>query len=192
LSILTDVQVADVAFTAGFRGDALITAIAVALAESGGRTDAVNTVGNTPSSRDRGLWQINSYWHPEVSDAQAFNPAGCAQAAYRISAQGTSWRPWTTFNSGSYRQFLARAEHAASQVGPMPTFTLRRLLELADPMLHGADVAALQHRTGATPDGIFGPLTEASVKAFQQAHGLVVDGIVGQHTAAALGWRWLG
>lgn len=34
----------------------------------------VNTRNNKPShSRDRGIFQINDYWHPEVSDAQAFD-----------------------------------------------------------------------------------------------------------------------
>lgn len=35
-------------------------------------------------------------------------------------------------------------------------------------------------------DGIFGPITEQSVKAFQSAHGLVADGIVGAKTNAIL------
>lgn len=33
-------------------------------------------VGNV-DPRDRGLAQINSYWHPSVSDAEAFDPAFC-------------------------------------------------------------------------------------------------------------------
>jgi hypothetical protein len=48
------------------------TAIAVALAESGGDTDAlgVNDKGTVPNpapvtwgSYDCGLWQVNNYWH---------------------------------------------------------------------------------------------------------------------------------
>lgn len=38
-----------------------------------------------------------------------------------------------------------------------------------------------------TPDGVFGPRTEAAVRAFQQQQGLGVDGVVGPRTRAALG-----
>lgn len=33
----------------------------------------VNTAGNHPPSRDRGLYGINDYWHKEVSDEVAFD-----------------------------------------------------------------------------------------------------------------------
>lgn len=39
-----------------------------------------------------------------------------------------------------------------------------------------------QHGANLTVDGLFGTLTEKSVKAFQKAHGLAVDGIVGNIT----------
>jgi len=38
-------------------------------------------------------------------------------------------------------------------------------------------------------DGIFGPITMASVQAFQNAHGLVADGVVGDQTWPALNIR---
>ena len=38
-----------------------------------------------------------------------------------------------------------------------------------------------------SPDGIFGPGTEAAVRQFQRDHGIVPDGIVGPKTWAALG-----
>lgn len=190
--ILSDAWIAHVAYEAGFRNASLIDAVAIALAESGGNPSAVNTAGNQPPSRDRGLWQINSFWHPEVTDAQAFNPQECADAAYRISRNGTNFTPWSTFNSGSYRKFLHRATVAASQVGPTPSFTLHRYLQHTNPMLHGADVTALQHRVGCAADGWFGPVTDEHTKTFQSAHGLTADGIVGPVTARALGWAWAG
>ena len=45
--------------------------VRVAKAESDLNTKAINT--NTDGSRDRGIFQINSKWHPEVTDDQAFN-----------------------------------------------------------------------------------------------------------------------
>lgn len=44
------------------------------------------------------------------------------------------------------------------------------------------DVERIQRAVGVTPDGVFGPKTEAAVKAYQSRHGLVVDGIVGPQT----------
>ncbi|WP_394843182.1 hypothetical protein LZC95_39795 [Pendulispora brunnea] len=112
---LSDVQIAQYARNAGLHGDGLVISIAVALAESQGWTRAV--LINTDCSRDRGVWQINSYWHSEVSDDQAFDPAGCATAAYNISSGGSNWTPWTTYNNGAYQQYMSRARDAANQVG---------------------------------------------------------------------------
>lgn len=112
---LSDVQIAQYARNAGLRGNGLVISIAVALAESSGWTKAV--LVDTDCSRDRGVWQINSYWHSEVSDAQAFSPSGCATAAYNISSGGSNWTPWTTYQNGAYAQFMARARTAAAAVG---------------------------------------------------------------------------
>lgn len=46
----------------------------------------------------------------------------------------------------------------------------------------GQDVKRIQQAVGATPDGIFGPVTEAKVKAYQKRHGLIADGMVGPKT----------
>lgn len=46
----------------------------------------------------------------------------------------------------------------------------------------GEDVKKLQSKLGLTPDGSFGPATEAKVKEWQSANGLTADGIVGDGT----------
>jgi hypothetical protein len=97
VTTLTPAQVAGYVIQAGFKGSAAIDAISVALAESGGRTDAVNVNGDKWKSRDRGLFQINSHWHPEVSDAQAFDPKAATAAAYKISHAGADWSAWSTW-----------------------------------------------------------------------------------------------
>ena len=51
----------------------------------------------------------------------------------------------------------------------------------------GNAVARLQHALGMTPDGEFGPATEAAVRRLQARHGLNVDGVVGAETWALLG-----
>ena len=109
------VQIAQVAkYNAGFSGQGLVISIAVSLAESSGWTQAV--LVDSDCSRDRGLWQINSYWHSEVSDAQAFDPPEAAQAAFTISSSGNDWSPWTTYQNGAYQQYMAEAQQAANSV----------------------------------------------------------------------------
>jgi hypothetical protein len=79
----------------GSAGTAFVAA-EIAMAESSGRQYAalVNTNGTT----DRGYWQINST-HGALS---TFDAAGNARAAVLISAHGTDWSPWVTYQTGAY------------------------------------------------------------------------------------------
>lgn len=90
---------------AGFSGAGLLIILAIAHAESGLNPLAQNT--NTDGSIDRGIVQINSRWHPEVSDSCAYNPACAFKAAFTISNKGTSFTPWTTYTTGAYTKYLA-------------------------------------------------------------------------------------
>lgn len=90
------------AYKAGFRGSALNTIVAIAMAESGGRTDARNT--NTDGSVDRGVLQFNSRWHPEVKHPD--NPALAFKNAYRVTNQGRDFSAWVTYNTGAYKKHL--------------------------------------------------------------------------------------
>lgn len=130
--VLTPRQIAEYAYKAGFRGQSLTTAVAIALAESGGNPDSHNPV---PPDDSYGLWQINMYgalgpdrrrdYHLK-SDAQLFDPAVNARAAWSISGHGTSFQPWSTFIYGQYRSHLGAARTAAQAVsaehhgGPKP------------------------------------------------------------------------
>lgn len=111
---------AGAAYRAGFRGEGLVVAIAVAAAESGYRDEAVGTnpptAGCPAGSRDRGRWQINDCYHPEVTDACAADVDCAAVAAYRISSGGAVWTPWTTFREGRHlpHEPTARAAAAAA------------------------------------------------------------------------------
>lgn len=96
---------------AGFKpGQQQANVTAVALAESGGDPNATNV--NTDGSRDRGLYQINDKYHPEVSDTCAYDPVCSAKAAYSISNRGTSFSPWNS----PWPQFLP-AVHKAQATG---------------------------------------------------------------------------
>jgi murein DD-endopeptidase MepM/ murein hydrolase activator NlpD len=112
---VTPQEITALAQAAGSGGD-VSTAVAVALAESGGNPAAVGVNGD--GSRDRGLWQINSRWHPEVSDACAFDPSCNARAAYVISNGWTDFGPWTTYSSGAYRQYLPPDGGTVTQAPP--------------------------------------------------------------------------
>lgn len=123
---LTPEQIARHAHDAGFRGDGLTTAVAVALAESGGNTRAHNA---TPPDNSYGLWQINMLggMGPERrrqfgldSNSELFDPATNAKAANRISNDGRSWTPWSTFTNGTYRRHLPAARKAAEALRKRP------------------------------------------------------------------------
>jgi soluble lytic murein transglycosylase-like protein len=82
---------------------ALMTAIA--LAESGGRSDAYN------SSTATGLWQVEVSAHPQYTKAELENPATNAEAAVEVfTSQGLG--AWTTYTSGAYKNYDKTAGNA--------------------------------------------------------------------------------
>jgi hypothetical protein len=114
---MTITEITAVAGQAGFTGDDLVTAVAVALAESGGDPNAHGDTGIGSGQGSFGLWQIYADAHPEYGPnfAALYDPQTNANAAYAIySAAGQSFTPWTTFKSGSYESFTAAAGAAAA------------------------------------------------------------------------------
>src|SRR5438552_14603916 len=115
---LSGQTVAKLAFIAGVPRNQLVTCVAIAWAESGLRTDALGHNGPTSGcpngSPDRGLWQINDCYHRDVSDACAFDASCNARAMLRISNNGTNWRPWSTFNSNAYHEYVPAAQIAVN------------------------------------------------------------------------------
>ena len=101
---------------AGFSSQGLRLAVAVGLAESGGNPTARGPNPPTPGcpdgSTDRGAWQLNNCYHPEVPDACADNLMCAARETYRISAAGSDWHEWTTYTSGAYHAQLGAADQA--------------------------------------------------------------------------------
>lgn len=71
---------------------------------------------------------------------------------------------------------------------PFTPIVLSRIIKLSNTRMWGDDVLALQTLLTAkgydvgTPDGNFGPKTQAGVIAFQKANGLTLDGFVGTNT----------
>jgi lysozyme-like protein len=100
--------------SAGFHGQGLDTAVAVAMAESGGHPTSHNTNAGT-GDNSYGLFQINmlgslgparmQQYHLSSYD-ELFDPTVNAHVAYQLSQGGTNWTPWTTYTRGTYQQYL--------------------------------------------------------------------------------------
>lgn len=88
--------------------DRLVTAVAIALAESGGNPRAHATGGED----SRGLWQINVRAHPHWANRDLYDPATNAAAMMEISGGGTNWRPWSVYKNGRYRAHVPRVRDA--------------------------------------------------------------------------------
>lgn len=130
-SKVSDVDIAKLAYNAGFRGEDVKWAVAVALAESGGDAGAVNNK-NRDGSVDRGLWQINSVHVGSGFDVtKAFDPAYNATWAKRIhQSAGNTWKPWyahtprgAAYGSGPAKNHLPRATSAVATMGADTTVT---------------------------------------------------------------------
>jgi hypothetical protein len=109
----------------GFHGKALQTAYAVALAESGGRPNALGDVGlqDQKWGPSVGLFQIRSLknwkaYNDPYRDAQRLpNPYYNSEAAYKKSNQGTNFNAWSTYTSGSFLKHLGEAGSMAQAAG---------------------------------------------------------------------------
>jgi Lysozyme like domain len=159
-------QVAELAQWAGVPKSRLVNAVAIAWAESGLNTDAVgfnyDRVTHAVISRDRGLWQINDYWHPDVTDKCAFDKNCNATAMARISGYGADWTPWSTWNNGAYAKYLTMSQIAVNywlygtagvggpNIGPGPTPVVN-----VAPSNNNADwqLALYEIRNGYSPIG---------------------------------------
>jgi peptidoglycan hydrolase-like protein with peptidoglycan-binding domain len=170
-------------------------------------TNLTNEVGD--GGHGHGVWQLDDRSHtPPNGSWPAFNAnvtlqcttaaamlhgllastGGNVEEAAAIYNSGQPGEPGTTH--GDYgtdvlerMQFLQQFPGGSANVPPW----FHRDLGLASPFMEGDDVTVVQKKTGADPDGVFGPVTQAHVISFQSRHGLSADGIVGPVTAHALG-----
>jgi hypothetical protein len=111
---LNAAQIAQVAANAGFQNQDLVTAVAIALAESGGDPKVVGDQSITPGG-SIGLWQINLRWHPEFANMDLTDPQTNANAAFSVYQDaGDSFVPWSTFKSGAYSAHLDAANEGVN------------------------------------------------------------------------------
>lgn len=114
-------QISIFASEAGFSGNDLVIAIAVAMAESGGDTEATH-VNTWDGSTDYGLWQINSIHSQLLAGKHWMDPAVNASMAYEIW-KGSGWRAWSTYTNGAYLVHMPIALVAANNPAQNPSPT---------------------------------------------------------------------
>jgi hypothetical protein len=106
-------DIATYASSAGFSGNDLVTAVAVALAESGGDPSIPGDNGTS-----MGLWQIHFTVHPQFNGWDLTDPQTNANAAYSLyNARGGTFTDWTTYNTGKYTTFLGEASNGVAAIG---------------------------------------------------------------------------
>jgi hypothetical protein len=143
MAVLSDRDIARLLFATGFNfgltfpipDDAIekapvVLGVAIVLAESGGDPK----ITGKADKDDRGLWQINRRWHPEVSDVCAYDAACSTKEAYRISKQGTDYSEWNTYKYNDYKRYMDRAKEAAKYV-------FGEEIEVENPPIDWGDVA---------------------------------------------------
>lgn len=115
---LSAAEISKFARNAGFLGNDLTIAVAIALAESGGRVKAYNPetqAGTVQNHGSYGLWQIYRQAHPEFDGWDLNDPQINANAAYEVYRDaGFSFKPWSTFKSDSYLAHLNAAQTGVS------------------------------------------------------------------------------
>lgn len=109
--ILSDGQLVELARGAGWSETDIPTAVAIALAESAGKVNAVYR-NPSPISYDLGLWQVNDVAHPSYDrNSLVTNPLFNANAGKEIKA-ATGFASWATYTNGKYQSFESRANLA--------------------------------------------------------------------------------
>lgn len=67
--------------------------------ESGWDSEAMKVNKDANSTLDRGLWQINAYWHYEVNNACAMDIECSTKEAIRIRKANGNWNQWYGFKN---------------------------------------------------------------------------------------------
>ena len=109
MSTLSTTQIATIVRGAGWSGNDVVIGTAVALAESGGRTDIISPP-NTNGTYDRGLFQINTGAWPQFTNYA--DPIANAQFAHDNVFKVQGWLAWSAYKSGAYQNFMTQAMSA--------------------------------------------------------------------------------
>lgn len=123
VGVLTPTMIAKLARHAGFTGEALTTAVAIALAESRGNARAIGDtkLQNSKWGPSVSIWQVrtlNSEKGKGTDRDQVANmdPARNAKSAFNISGGGKNFKPWSVYTKGLYQQYLPAAKQAVAGI----------------------------------------------------------------------------
>lgn len=130
MTTLTPADIYRAARAAGFDVANAVRATAIALAESGGRTNARGDLGLQTSKwgPSVGLMQIRTLTADTGTGrardiTRLDDPVANMRAAYEISSAGRDWTPWSTYKNGRWQQYLKQATAGAGQAGTGATTT---------------------------------------------------------------------
>jgi hypothetical protein len=160
---------------------------AIAMAESGGRSNAHNNNAAT-GDNSYGLWQVNMLGRmgPERrrsfgigSNEALFDPAVNASAARKVfESQG--FGAWSVFKSGAYKQFLPQAMRAGA--APMaPALPPATAPAMAGVTQAGANLSAAQGALASQQQRLNELQT---ITALEQKYGAITDALSSQQEAA--------
>lgn len=121
MTIYNQQQIYNFATQVGLSGNSALTASAIAMAESGGNSTALNPGNTSDREYSVGLWQINLLAHPQYSYSQMIDPLQNAKAMSVISNGGTYWGAWSTYNNRSFLEFMSSGSVIPASNGGSPS-----------------------------------------------------------------------
>jgi hypothetical protein len=129
---------------AGFYGEAVPIATAIALGSSGGLTHYQHRAGMPGAGDWRGLWAINVDEHPHLAELELFDPIVNAWAAHELSMAGDGFGWHAAYRTGWYTGFVdhagveaTRLPHQDQAVQPYTVHTATHRIRHALESVHG-------------------------------------------------------
>lgn len=110
--MLSDTHIADICRRAGFFGEHLVTAIACALAASGGKPNYDHRIDPGPVAHYKGLWGLDVIDWPEHAITALDDPHTAAAVAHELVDDTGGWGWCPAWRSGASDVMLPRARVA--------------------------------------------------------------------------------
>jgi hypothetical protein len=156
-------------------------AAAIALAESGGCSAALNLTDNNGTQTSVGLWQVSNGTHsyPAAWSTAAGN---ATEAVAKYSGAGNSLSPWGTYDSGAYKTYLNGSTTPDTNVPGSATLTSASSASNPDCLWGFSGVGSDVPVIGKTLSGD----TSFCVLTRSQARALVGGSLMAASGAAAL------